>query len=310
MSPLAAASALSLRPTEEKDLPGLSELFVERFGHPLSTAEWRWKYQQLPGEARSWVAEGPGGELLAHAGALCLPARFGGREGGIWQLTDWLGTTRGRGLRAALVELGRRLLAELPRPGEAPWIFGFPSERHFRLGVLSFDYRALLRFHQRAGEIPSRGGAPAGVKLEVADRVEGDWVEELWRSLVPAGVIRSRSYLLWRYWARPHRFYRFYRLRAAAGSGLAVFAGVGQEAQAAELWLPPGAESGLLAIAADLRAAGFTHWRFWPGPLRLEGLGLEPGERVFVGCRGGLGAPDPRPAAEGFLYALGDWDLI
>jgi hypothetical protein len=232
---------------------------------------------------------------------------------GIWQLVDWAGTTRRRGLRPPLIELGRLLLADLPRDGDAPWIFGFPSERHFRLGERVFGYRPLEAFEELAGSLPE---TPApGVAIAVGDSC-GDWAEAAWEACGVEGVRRSAAFLNWRYYARPHRYYRFYRL----AEGLAVFAFVGEEAWAAELWLPPGGEwyPSLLAVAADLRAAGLRRWRFWPPApgLRLDGtfaaLDLRPtGERRFVGCRGRAGgAGDPAEAARGFFYAMGDFDLV
>jgi hypothetical protein len=40
-------------------------------------------------------------------------------------------------------------------------------------------------------------------------------------------------------------------------------------------------------------------------------LGLAPsGERRQIGCRGRPGGEDPAAAAAGFLYAMGDYDLV
>jgi hypothetical protein len=308
-------TAPAFRPTSPEDLPALADFFAERFGHPSTPEEWAWKYRSLPGEARSLLAVDAEGAILAHAGALRLPARRRGGEQGIWQLVDWAGTAR-RGLRPPLVELGRLLLADLPREGDAPWIFGFPSERHFRLGERVFGYRPLQVFEELASPLPETA-APAGVAIETGDSC-GDWAEAAWEACEVDGVRRSAAFLNWRYYARPHRYYRFYRL-AAPVAGFAVFAFVGEEAWAAELWLPPGGEwySSLLAVAADLRAAGLRRWRFWPPPpgLRLEGalaaLGVRTaGERRFIGCRGRAGgADDPAAAARGFFYAMGDYDL-
>ena len=350
---------ISLRPTEPGDLPGLSALFAARFGHPLAPEEWAWKYRQLPGEARSLVAvrasgaattvravEAPeavsaagaaeaagaaagAGEVVAHAGALRLPARWRGGEGGIWQLVDFAGRAAGRGLRPALVELGERLLADLPGDGDAPWLFGFPSDRHFRLGERVFGYRPLLTIAQLAGPLPAPPSSPA---LPIAGGADpgndtglwsgdscGDWAEAVWESCAVAGVRLSAAFLNWRYWARPHRYYRFYRLRQRGVEGLAVFAFVGDEAWATELWLPPAGEwySPMLAIAADLRTAGLRSWRFWPPPGNLDAagllarLGIHPdGGPRFVGCRGDApGRVDPVAAAGGFYYAMGDHDL-
>ncbi|HSN89541.1 MAG TPA: hypothetical protein VL025_22455, partial [Thermoanaerobaculia bacterium] len=119
---------LSLHPTRPEDLPSLGALFSDRFGHGLSPEEWAWKYRAVPGEGRSLVAvEEATGEVVAHAGALCLPARWRGGEAGIWTLVDFAGTTRRRGLRPALVELGRLLLADLPREGDAPLDLRLPE---------------------------------------------------------------------------------------------------------------------------------------------------------------------------------------
>jgi hypothetical protein len=294
-----------IRPTLPEDLPSLSALFADRFGHPLETDEWHWKYRLLPGEARSFVAV-QDGEVIAHAGALCLPARWQGGEAGIWQLVDFMGTTRRGGLRPPLVDLGRALLRDLPREQDAPWIFGFPSERHFRLGQRVFGYHPLAELETLAGPVPE--GA-SGARIETSDE-GGDWAGRVWERCGVLGVRRSDDFLRWRYWGRPRRYYRFYRLFSNGEEGLAVFAFVGQEAWAAEVWLPSSGQwyPSMLAVAADLRASGLRTWRFWPmtGLDPLYGsLGLAPdGERRFVGCRG------RKETAAGFTYSMGDYDLV
>ena len=55
-SPAAPVSSITLRPTLPEDLPSLSALFAERFGHPLPPEDWAWKYRQIPGEGHSLVA--------------------------------------------------------------------------------------------------------------------------------------------------------------------------------------------------------------------------------------------------------------
>lgn len=275
---------MEIRPTQSSDLPSLSALFADRFGHPLEPDEWEWKYRLLPGEARSFVAVRDG-EVVAHAGALCLPARWQGGDAGIWQLVDFVGRSKG-GLRPPLVDLGRALLHDLPREQDAPWIFGFPSERHFKLGQRVFGYRPLIEIETFAGPIPEGTPGP----IETSDS-GGDWASQAWERAGVLGVRRTDDFLRWRYWGRPRRYYRFYRLR----EGFAVFAFVGEEAWAAELWLPTREE--MLAIAADLRTAGLRTWKFWSNP----GLDLAPEGRRFVGCRGQV--------VGGFTYSMGDHDL-
>lgn len=319
------------RETRPEDLPSLARLFEGRFGHPITPEEWEWKYARLPGEARSRVAVDGAGRVVAHAGALALPARVQGRDAPLWQLSDWAGSTAGGGLRPPLVELGRELLADLPRPGDTPWVFGFPSERHFRLGRRVFGYRVLPAIMPLAGRTASAagGGGDAGGRIETSDHC-GAWAEDAWEACGVAGVRRSVAFLNWRYHARPGRYYRFYRVRPAGApagpDGLAVFAFVGSLARGAELWLPPLPAArpeerwrpGLAAVARDLAAAGLDRWELWPPApvLGLDGLlrelGLRPeGEAVFMGCRGRHGAQDgPSPADPGFHYAMGDYDLV
>ena len=312
---------IALRPTSPDDLPALSAFYADRFGQELTLEAWQWKYRAIPGEARSFVAiEEEEGRVLAHAGALCLPARWRSALVGIWQLVDFAGLPSGRGLRPALVDLGDALLADLPREGEAPWIFGFPSQRHFRLGERVFGYRPLATVDELEGALPE-AAVPAGVEIASGDSCAA-WAEAAWERCGVCGIRRSVAFLNWRYYARPARYYRFYRLRSGETDGLAVFAFVHDEAWAAELWLPSAEDwlPSLLAVAADLRASGLRRWRFWPPPAgdsgegvgrALAALGLTPsGERRFLGCRGGRSGFDPVAAAAGFTYAMGDYDLV
>jgi len=311
-----------IRPTRPEDLPALSALFADRFGHGLTAEEWQWKYRQIPGEGRSLIAvESAAPDIvLAHTGALALPARWLGGEGRIWQIVDFAGTTRGRGLRAALVDLGKELFTDLPGEGDASWTYGFPSDRHFRLGEKVFGYQPLNTVEPLAGELPDPVPAPlAEVRIEIGDSC-GDWAEAVWERCGGLGVKRSAAFLNWRYYARPRRYYRFYRMFSGDAEAFAVFAFVGGEALAAELWLPATerAEGGqewypsMLAVAADLRAAGFRSWRFWPGPgldpALAAQLGLRStGESQLIGCRG---TSEPALAAAGFPYSMGDYDLV
>jgi hypothetical protein len=280
---------MKIGPTQPEELPSLSRLFADRFGHTLEPDEWEWKYRLLPGEARSFVAV-QDGEVVAHAGALCLPARWQGGDAGIWQLVDFVGSPKRGGLRPALVDLGRALLDDLPREQDAPWIFGFPSARHFKLGQRVFGYHPLIEIRTLSGPIPEA----APVQIETSDS-GGDWAGKAWERAGVLGVRRTDDFLRWRYWGRPRRYYRFYRLQ----EGFAVFAFVGEEAWAAELWRASHEE--MLAIAADLRASGLRTWRFWSQP-GLENLGMVPEpERRFVGYRGRV--------VGGFTYSMGDHDL-
>lgn len=311
---------VTVRSPQSEDLPRVLALYRERFATSIGEDVWRWKYDRLPGLSRSIVALDDRGAVVAHAGALGLEARSRTERGILWQLVDFMGTARRGGLRSAMVEAGRALLAQIPRPGDLPWVFGFPGERHFRLGERVFGYRRVRRIEVLEGEIPTGDGAE-GAELDVADSC-ADWAEAAWEACTPTGVRRTADFLNWRYHARPDRYYRFYRLASERGAdGLLVFAFEGEVAKAAEVWLPPRGDWGgaLLAVGRDLRRMGMRRWRFWP-PRAVEtaralgALGLGPsGESLLLGCRGrsqvGDGvAIDPVAEAAAVDTSMGDYD--
>lgn len=304
---------IEIRARRAGDEPGLAALFEASFGYRPHGEYWSWKYQRIPGRARSLVAVGAGGEIVAHVGALALPASSAGETKDIWQLVDFMGSAAGSGLRPPLVAAGRALLADLPEPADFPWIFGFPSERHFALGVRQFGYRPLREVRPLAGLLPD-GAGPAGSLLERSDHC-GEWAERVWSACAQNSVRRSAAFLNWRYHARPDRYYRFYRLGSEAAEGLAVFGFHGNRAMAAELWMPAGPDwtGAMLAVARDLAGMGVESWTFWPrrlADLSWQALGVvEGGETVRIGCRGRAGGPDPVTAAQGFEYSMGDYDL-
>jgi GT2 family glycosyltransferase len=309
------AGRAGARPAEPADEASIDRLFAQSFGHVPPPAYWQWKYSRGPAKSRRWVAVDRRGAVVAHAGALALPARLDGRTVDVWQLVDFMGTTANSGLRPPLVEAGRRLLADLPGEEDAPWIFGFPSPRHFRLGELAFGYRPLREIAPWSGPIPETlaGAIPPS---SVGDRAPLS-AEAAWSRCAADGIIRSREFLDWRYWARPERYYRFYGFGAEGEDGFAVFAFQSDTALAAELWLPhPGqARGALLGIAADLRSAGFRSWSFWPPIADLDAsavaeLGMtRSAEPVFVGIRPAKGR-DPAAQALRFGYVMGDYDLV
>jgi GT2 family glycosyltransferase len=304
-----------VRPARPADEASIDRLFARSFGHSPPPGYWEWKYSRGPAKARRWVSVDRHGEVVAHAGALALAARIDGRNADIWQLVDFMGTTASSGLRPPLVEAGRRLLDDLPGEGDAPWIFGFPSPRHFRLGELAFGYRPLRELTPWSGPIPETA-AGAIAPSTIGDRAPLA-AEAVWSQCAADGIVRSREFLDWRYWARPGRYYRFYGFGADGENGFAVFAFQSDTALAAELWLAKAGEArgALLGIAADLRSAGFRSWSFWPPIADLDAaasaeLGLKPAaESVFVGIRP---AKDRDPAAQAlrFGYVMGDYDLV
>ena len=303
---------ITVRETVPEDLPALSALFESGFGHALSPLQWEWKYLALPGRARSLVAVDGNGVVTAHVGATGLPAVANGADGLLWQLVDWVSGI-GAGLRAPLLDVGRRLLDEVPGPGDLPWVYGFPSERHYRLGRKVFGYRRAGEVRAWSGPLPS--SESERVDIEAGDQC-GDWVEATWAACGVDGVRRTAAYCNWRYHSRPDRYYRFYRIAGPRADGLVVAAFVAEEAWLTEMWLPPGVavRPALATVAADLRRAGLARWKLWPPPgditTQLVDLGLGPTDELFIlACQSPADAGDCCSRCSGLHYAMGDYDV-
>lgn len=303
------------RPARDDDTEALVALFARRFDYVVSADAWRWKYAARVGRVLSVVVENDAGEIVAHAGALAQPARWSNGRGLLWQLVDYMGTPAGTGLLPPLVGAGNSLLRQLDGLESAPFIFGFPSETAFSLGKRRFGYLPLQQVAKLAGPLPEATAGNASL-VEWSDRA-GEWAVRAWEGCAVTGVDRSQEFLDWRYTARPDRYYRFYRLRSGESEGFAVFGFHGEDAVAAELWLPSPGDwpSALAAVAADLRSMGMRTWSFWPpaGPhakSALASLGLRPTqESILIGLRAHGTEEAAYEAARDVYFGAGDFDM-
>lgn len=58
-----------------QDIPAVCQLFADVFGHPVSEAQWRWKYMQAPGSSHyhALAVHQSTGRLLGHMGVVIVP---------------------------------------------------------------------------------------------------------------------------------------------------------------------------------------------------------------------------------------------
>lgn len=152
-----------LRLLRPEDFPALVALSKEAFGAAIPEAEWPWKYGDAPFRAPSLVAERDGA-LLGFFGAWATRYRGAGVDLPGVAAVDVM---TGRAARA-LGRLGvfRRLaLAFFAANGEAgaPFVFGFPNDRHRETGERLLDYVEVERcgaLEAPPSRLPSRRLAP------------------------------------------------------------------------------------------------------------------------------------------------------
>ena len=221
--------ALSFRPAEPGDRPGILSLFRVAFTSEPDAADWRWKYDENPRRAVSVVAE-DAGSVVGFFGA--VGTRYRGAAGDLpgTSAVDVMTDPRARSLgkTALFKELGD---AFRKVNGEAgiPFDFGFPHERARKIeerllgcvtiepcGELGLPLAApsllgrLRRSFLRLSEGPRLGSAYAAFAEALHDRAG-------WRT------DRSADVMAWRL-SRPGFSYRTFQLLDLRGRvrGLAV----------------------------------------------------------------------------------------
>jgi hypothetical protein len=156
-----------LRPLSPSDFPALVALSEEAFGAAIPERDWPWKYELSPFRAPSLVAEREG-VPIAFFGAWAT--RYRGAD------VDCPGVAAvdvmsGRAARAlGRVGVFRRLaLAFFEANGAAgaPFVFGFPNDRHRQTGERLLDYVEV----ERCGELQAEPAKLGGGRLSPFRRV-------------------------------------------------------------------------------------------------------------------------------------------
>lgn len=215
-------------------------LFQRVFGHPLSEALWRWKYDE--GRGVGVGARAPGGELLAHYGGTFRQVFFCGRPALAVQISDVMVAQEGRAALAHKGPFGMVVQAFLKRhvgvahvahvahvagAASGPVIgFGFPNARHMRLGerlghYVQVDKILELTWHVEGNFDGSknRGLHRQTQALDWADPTTAIKIDALWRDMkqdlceliVPA---RNAAWFRHRYANHPEHKYVCFWVRS------------------------------------------------------------------------------------------------
>lgn len=211
-------SDLLLRPFRPGDEGAVNDGFNEAFGLARPLDEWAWKFPPEPGGRLIMLAE-QDGEILAHYAG--CPARFhvGGRTWPAALIGDVYSrrTARARfSRRGVWVRTVEAFFEHFGESGRAAMLYGFPSPRPLRLGVLQLGYDAIepqpIRYLRRT---PGRRASTPSRRLYRAE-VAADWeprLDGLWRRVrrsYPASAVRDADRALRRLAGHPTvRYHRF-----------------------------------------------------------------------------------------------------
>lgn len=234
---------------------GLVESVCAAFGHVFGEARspvvWRQIYRDSPEGAVGVVCLDEANAVLGHYGATLQRLAGMGRDGVVFgQIRDVFTHPAARGAGTGRGSLFARLYRDFRgRFGgrDVKVIFGFPSERHFRLGARLLGYRRLSGLEMWAREVPPPGNVAAarlGALVPVArfsEEVDALWTQRPATSTV--ATPRTAAFLNWRFAPRPNRNYLCYRYDSFLAGGMAGYAVVSLdvhqgEARLADFRLP------------------------------------------------------------------------
>ena len=126
---------MEIRYSTEDDQHAIRELFRLAFGKELSREEWIWKYRSSPWGSHANVAV-KDGVLIAHYGGLKFECCQGSKQYTVYEICDVMSHPRYRAhvlaRRGAMVRTAELYESTIPMD----FAFGFPSERHARLGTI------------------------------------------------------------------------------------------------------------------------------------------------------------------------------
>lgn len=304
----------SYQPGDEEDI---LRLFTIVFHQELSLSVWRWKYLRNSAPPPVYVAEEEQ-QIVCHYGALCQCLAWEGKDVLGWDIVDVMCHPRHQG-RGLFRRAAQAFIMQLCQTN-GTLIYGFPGERHRRLGERLIGYEPISPVYKVHKTLTGHASPfPAGVL--VSQTVPVAW-DQQWRVLEKRfGLVmrRDRQLLTWRYCQRPDKRYRLLTI-----DGVPALAVVSLEANRAylmEFLVEEGntaaAQLLCLAVEALCRAEGQTVIEGWFARFAWEccfltqkgGFTGEEGEHYFE-CR----VFDPRLRAAWlaahFYYSLGDYDVF
>lgn len=258
---------LSLGRVRDSDQKALLGLFERAFGHPITEAQWQWKYGG--GRGHSILARTETGVVFAHYGASARTLMDQGQRVEGLQVGDvmidpsWQGPSGRSGPFFRLAAAFQTLFYDYHR--DHRWAYGFPNARALRLAVRQRLYRPVdqileVRWAPIQGFWAKRLEViPRGAEVLETRRFQV-LVEEMHQDLRDRLlVLRDPNYLRYRYLDHPCHRYPLLEVRHRLNRQSLGFAFIRQEPERIRLMDVIGRIKHIPAIIEALRGAIQPH---------------------------------------------------
>lgn len=235
-----AKGIFTIRPYEKGDEKQILLSWNQAFGKKMSLDHWKWKYPDNPQGFRCLLCLSEDGTVIIHYAAQIMKISFHGETILGLHITDSFSHPKFRwaigGKSGLFIKAGRAFLntylEKIETAGEiklathlplARFHYGFPGERHYRLGAKLLTYRlhrpGLVYMHRQP--LKKSNFTLASIKYRIesscVNAVSCQDMDALWHKFqkksAPFSTVRNAEFIKWRFGARPDRRYRLYCLR-------------------------------------------------------------------------------------------------
>ncbi|MEO8274908.1 MAG: hypothetical protein ABI639_01740 [Thermoanaerobaculia bacterium] len=286
------------------DEVAIQSAFTRAFGVERSLAEWRWKFRASPLGSRIVLTFDAGGELVCQYAALQVAAVWGGEPVVAAQIVDVFSLRRkSLGPRGGpFLQTLERFLAACAQPDGVAFVYGFPGERHQRVGTVAGRYFAPVPLERLRCSLVSSNAAvsalaspllrsPDLARVWIAEGFDASAADRLWNRCAgryPFATVRDAGWTRWRYQDHPAaRYAQFSVRRGGEPRAWGVLSCVGETARWVDLLWDGERREDLHALAAMMgnRAAarGCSSMEVWVrgdapalAALRSVGFATEP----------------------------------
>jgi hypothetical protein len=220
---------MEIRLYREGDEQGIRELFRVVFEKEFPKEEWQWKYRSAPWGASSAVAVEEG-QIIGHYGGMLFHFCGGDRTYIGSEICDVM--THPAVRSRSLVRLGAMAKAALYFGDTVPmdFAFGFPSERHARLGTsqLGIAQHRLVRVLSK--NVLQDAGKGTGWFYSVHEgwsAITAREIDSLWDEIKKdyrLTIDKTSTYLFWRFRDCPTRTYEVFSFRSRFTRKIQAFA--------------------------------------------------------------------------------------
>lgn len=335
---MTASGTVRIRRYRPGDGPAINRGFQRVFGQARELGEWEWKFPVRERETTILIAE-EDGEVLAHFAALPVSLQLEGRRIRAGQVVD-VYSVRRQGLFLRLVD---RFYEELCGPGGLELIYGFPGDRHFRLGVRRLRYSEPVPVRYWSRRMEPEAGPVAGSGRRIFRELGRRWkawtsgmglrtgpepaaVDRLWAraaSRFPVCAVRNRVWIERRFVNRPGVDYVHRTVwRGGKPAALAVLRPEGPVLHWAELLWDGKDRRTLEELDAEVERvahrSGVQECRLWlagdaDAEAVLEARGWRPGtepQDLHLGAVSFLPDLDALEVCRRLYLTMGDADLV